>query len=93
MLSLNITGIIAEYNPFHLGHQYQIRTLRKEQNPDYVVVAISGDFLQRGTPAFLDKYTRAHMALLQGADLVFELPIGIQHDRGVMICPNSLKSI
>lgn len=71
---MKVTGIIAEYNPFHKGHKYQIDTLRAQYQPDYVIVAMSGDFLQRGTPALLDKYTRAQMALSQGADLVFELP-------------------
>lgn len=71
---MKVTGIIAEYNPFHKGHKYQIDTLRAQYQPDYVIVAMSGDFLQRGTPALLNKYTRAQMALLQGADLVLELP-------------------
>lgn len=71
---MKVTGIIAEYNPFHKGHQYQIETLRRRYEPDYVIVAMSGDFLQRGTPALMDKYARAQMVLSQGADLVFELP-------------------
>ncbi len=71
---MKVTGIIAEYNPFHKGHQYQIEKLRERFAPDYIVVAMSGDFLQRGTPAFMDKYSRTQMALFQGADLVFELP-------------------
>ncbi len=71
---MKTTGIIAEYNPFHNGHRYQIETLRNTYDPDYVIIAMSGDFLQRGTPALMDKYARAQMALRQGADLVFELP-------------------
>lgn len=71
---MKTTGIIAEYNPFHNGHRYQIETLRSAYHPDYVIIAMSGDFLQRGTPALMDKYARARMALLQGADLVLELP-------------------
>lgn len=71
---MKVTGIIAEYNPFHKGHLYQIETLRRQYQPDYVVVAMSGDFLQRGTPALMNKYARAQMALQQGADLVLELP-------------------
>lgn len=72
---MNVAGIIAEYNPFHKGHQYQIQTLRQQTNTDYVIVIMSGNFLQRGVPALTDKYTRAKMALLQGADLVLELPV------------------
>ncbi len=71
---MKVTGIIAEYNPFHNGHKYQIETLRKCHATDYVVVAMSGDFVQRGAPALMRKYERAKMALMQGADLVFELP-------------------
>lgn len=72
---MKTAGIIAEYNPFHKGHQYQIQALRRQYSPDYVIVAMSGDFLQRGTPALLNKYARAHMSLLQGADLILELPV------------------
>lgn len=72
---MRITGIIAEYNPFHLGHAYQIEKAREMTQADYVVVVMSGDYVQRGTPAILDKRTRAHMALSHGADLILELPI------------------
>ena len=72
---MTVTGIIAEYNPFHNGHQYQIDWVRKELKSDYIVVAMSGDYVQRGTPAILSKHTRAEMALLCGADLVLELPV------------------
>ena len=70
---MNVTGIIAEYNPFHNGHLYQIEQIKKN-NTEYIIVIMSGDFLQRGTPAILNKWTRAHMALSAGADLVIELP-------------------
>lgn len=71
---MKVCAIIAEYNPFHCGHEYQIQQARKQTNADYVIVIMSGYFTQRGTPAIVDKYTRAHMALLGGADLVLELP-------------------
>ena len=67
-------GIIAEYNPFHNGHAYQIAELKRKTNADFVVIAMSGDFVQRGAPAIVDKYCRARMALLCGADLIVELP-------------------
>lgn len=70
---MKVAGIIAEYNPFHLGHAHQIRFLR-EAGFDFVVICMSGDFVQRGAPAIIDKYTRARMALSGGADLVLELP-------------------
>lgn len=71
---MKIVGIIAEYNPFHTGHAYHIEETRQKTGADYIIVVMSGDFVQRGAPAFLPKHTRAHMALLGGADLVFELP-------------------
>lgn len=70
-----VTGIIAEYNPFHNGHAYQIQKARELTGCDFVVVVMSGDFVQRGAPALFDKYTRTKMALLGGADLVLELPV------------------
>lgn len=69
-----ITGIIAEYNPFHKGHGYQIEQTRKLTGDQYVLVIMSGDFVQRGAPAVFDKYARTQMALLGGADAVLELP-------------------
>ena len=72
---MNVIGIIAEYNPFHNGHAYQIAHVRKNLHADYIVVAASGDYVQRGEPALLDKYTRARMALSSGADVVLELPV------------------
>ena len=71
---MKTAGIIAEYNPFHNGHQYQIETVRHLTGADFVIVAMSGDFMQRGVPAIADKYTRTRMALLGGANLVLELP-------------------
>ena len=71
---MKVVGIIAEYNPFHNGHKYQIEELKKRTNADYVVIAMSGNFLQRGVPALCDKYARTRMALSCGADLVLELP-------------------
>ena len=75
-----VTGIIAEYNPFHNGHAYQIQKARELTGCDFVVVVMSGDFVQRGAPALFDKYTRTKMALLGGADLVLELPCTIRYD-------------
>ena len=71
---MKIAGIIAEYNPFHNGHAYHLDQVRKKSNADYLIIVMSGDFMQRGVPAMLDKYNRAKMALMNGADLVLELP-------------------
>lgn len=67
-------GIVAEFDPFHNGHKYLIDCVRKDLSPDAVVVVMSGNFVQRGGPAFQDKYTRARNAVSCGADLVIELP-------------------
>ena len=66
---MKITGIIAEFNPFHNGHKYLL-----EQAEGLKIVAMSGNFVQRGEPAIVDKWIRAQMALENGADLVVELP-------------------
>ncbi len=71
---MKAVGIIAEYNPFHNGHAYQIQKAKELSHADYAVVAMSGNFVQRGAPAILDKFIRTYMALSGGADFVFELP-------------------
>ena len=70
-----VAGIIAEYNPFHNGHLYQIQEVKKKFPDAPLVVAMSGNFLQRGEPASFDKWTRAEQALANGADLVVEMPV------------------
>lgn len=71
---MKVNGIIAEYNPFHNGHSYHLNTAEEQNNADYTIIAMSGNFMQRGEPALIDKYKRAEMALRNGADLVLELP-------------------
>ena len=72
---MTIAAIIAEYNPFHNGHEYMIQKVREETGADYVIAAMSGDFTQRGIPGIADKHTRAKMAVSCGVDAVFELPV------------------
>lgn len=67
-------GIVAEYNPFHRGHQYQLKQARQQSAADCLIVVMSGNFVQRGEPAIVDKWQRAQLALQFGADLVIELP-------------------
>ena len=71
---MRVVGVICEYDPFHNGHALHLARARAQAQADYVVCAMSGSFTQRGTPALLDKWTRARMALMGGADLVVELP-------------------
>ena len=70
---MNVAFIICEYNPFHNGHLYHINETRRGLSPDAVVCVMSGNYTQRGSPAIVDKWARAKMALLCGADLVVEL--------------------
>lgn len=72
---MKTVGIIAEYNPFHQGHLYQLEQAKQLTGATKVVVVMSGNFVQRGIPAIIDKYARTKMALSHGADLVIELPV------------------
>lgn len=72
---MKVNGIIAEYNPFHNGHKYQLEESKRLTGADYTIVVLSSNFVQRGDPSLIDKHTRAEMALQNGADLVLELPI------------------
>jgi len=71
---LNVTAIVAEYNPLHLGHKYHIEKAIQETKADGLIGVISGNFVQRGIPAIIDKWERTKMALENGIDLVIELP-------------------
>ena len=70
----NVLGIIAEYNPFHNGHLYHLEQAKKMTNCEYSICVMSGNFVQRGDTALLDKWTRTKMNLENGIDLVLELP-------------------
>ncbi|MDE7258510.1 MAG: nucleotidyltransferase family protein, partial [Lachnospiraceae bacterium] len=72
---MKTVGIITEYNPFHNGHAHQLAAAKRMTGADYCIVVMSGNFVQRGAPAFMDKYTRTQAALANGADLVLELPV------------------
>lgn len=72
---MKIVGLIAEYNPFHNGHQYHIEKAKEITSADAVIVVMSGNFVQRGTPAIMPKHLRTEMALKAGASLVIELPV------------------
>ena len=72
---MQAVGMIAEFNPLHNGHVYALTEARHRANADVVVVVMSGNFVQRGEPALLDKWARAQAALQCGADLVIELPV------------------
>lgn len=71
---MKAAGVIAEYNPLHNGHVYHLEQTRLLTGADAVVVAMSGNYVQRGEPAIMDKWVRTGNALRCGADLVIEIP-------------------
>lgn len=72
---MSVTGIVIEYNPMHNGHLFHLAQSRVVTNCDYIVGIMSGNFVQRGEPAFINKWARTQMALLGGVDLLIELPL------------------
>ena len=72
---MKICGVIAEYNPFHAGHEYHLKKAREVSGADFCVAVMSGYFVQRGEPAIFDPYMRAEAALRHGADAVFMMPV------------------
>jgi predicted nucleotidyltransferase len=72
---MSILGIVVEYNPFHNGHAYHLKQSRKTTNPELTVAVMSGNFVQRGEPAIIEKFARTEMALKAGVDLVIQLPL------------------
>ena len=69
-----ILGIVSEYNPFHNGHVRHLQLSKQLTKTDFTVAVMSGNFVQRGDTALVDKWTRSEMALKSGIDLVIELP-------------------
>ena len=69
-----VLGIIAEYNPFHNGHLYQLEETKKIFDPDCTVCILNGNFTERGNVSLINKWAKAEMALKNGIDLIIELP-------------------
>ena len=72
---MKAVGLIVEYNPFHNGHKYHIDKAREITGAEVVIAVMSGNFLQRGEPAIFNKWIRAESAIMNGVDLVVELPV------------------
>lgn len=72
---MKVLGLITEYNPFHNGHKYHLRTSKDAVDATHIVAVMSGNFLQRGEAALTHKWIRAEMAVREGIDLVIELPV------------------
>ena len=72
---MKVLGLITEYNPFHYGHIHHLKESLSITNCKYSIAVMSGSFVQRGEPSFIDKWSRAKMAVENGVDLVIELPV------------------
>ena len=70
-----IVGVVTEFNPFHDGHAFFLQEIRKKYAADYIVAVMSGDFVQRGEPAFFSKFERGREAIKKGVDLLVQLPV------------------
>ena len=68
-------GLVVEYNPFHNGHKYHADKAKELSGADVAIAVMSGNFLQRGEPAIFNKWIRTETALLNGIDIVVELPV------------------
>ena len=71
---MNVVGIIAEYNPMHNGHIYNIQKAKELSNADYAVIIMSGSFTEQGNISVINKFDKATIAIENGADMVIELP-------------------
>ena len=88
---MKAVGLVTEYNPFHNGHLYHLNKAMELTGADISVAVMSGDFVQRGEPAVLDKYTRASMALNSGVNLVVELPVNYAVSSAESFAAGALK--
>ena len=88
---MEICGIICEYNPFHNGHAYQIQKAKECSNADMILCVMSGNFVQRGEAAVLEKHKRAKHALMAGADVVVELPTAFATSNAELFASGAIK--
>lgn len=88
---MKAVGLVTEYNPFHNGHLYHLNKAMELTGADISVAVMSGDFVQRGEPAVLDKYTRTSMALNSGVNLVVELPVNYALSSAESFAAGALK--
>src|SRR5690625_859509 len=92
-MNVKACGLIVEYNPFHNGHLYHVNKSRVASKADCIVAVMSGNFLQRGEPAIIDKFHRTKMALANGVDLVIELPYAYAVQSSHYFALGALKSL
>ncbi len=90
---MSVIGIVAEYNPFHSGHEFLMNQARLAAKNDPIIVVMSGNYVQRGQMAIMDKWQRAKAALASGADLVFELPFSFAVQPADIFANGSIKML
>ena len=88
---MKVLGIIAEYNPFHNGHLYHLRESKKNIGADFVIAVMSGNFVQRGEPALINKWERAKVAIENGIDLVIELPVAFACNNSELFAKGAIE--
>ena len=89
----NIVAIIAEYNPFHNGHLYQIKEVKNKIEADYIIAIMTGNFTQRGEPSLINKWKKAKMALQNEVDMVIELPTIFSVSNAEIFATGAIKII
>ena len=90
---MRVVGIIAEYNPLHNGHIYHMEESMKQAGSEFCVVAMSGNFVQRGEPACTDKFTRSEWAVMGGADLIVEIPTAFAVSSAERFAEGAVKTL
>lgn len=90
---MKAAGVVVEYNPFHNGHLFHLEKAREMSDADVIIAVMSGSFLQRGEPALVSKWSRAKMALMNGADLVFELPYQYSTQKAEVFANGAVKML
>lgn len=87
---MKILGIIVEYNPFHTGHLYHLQKAKEMVKPDLTIAIMSGNYVQRGEVAIIDKFKRSELAIKYGVDLVIELPFCICLSKCRLFCKGAI---
>lgn len=90
---MRVAGVVVEYNPMHNGHVYHLQQTKKSTGANAIIAVMSGNFLQRGEPAIVDKWSRTHIALQNGVDLVLELPFGFVNQNATQFAYGAIATL
>jgi len=93
VILVKASGLIVEYNPFHFGHLHHIKEAKKKADADCIIAVMSGNFLQRGEPAIIDKFHRTKAAITSGVDIVIELPYAYAVQSSELFAKGAVKSL